>query len=49
MNTYMKIAKEFAEKGSSHNEGGPFGTVIVDGEGNIIAEANNMVLKRNRF
>ena len=45
MNTYMKIAKECAEKGSSNKEGGPFGAVIVDGEGNIVAEANNMVLK----
>lgn len=47
MNKYMKIAKECAEKGSSHNEGGPFGAVIVDAKGNIIAEANNMVLKNN--
>ena len=29
------------------NEGGPFGTVITDKEGNIIVTGNNMVLKNN--
>ena len=29
------------------NEGGPFGAVITDKEGNIIATGNNMVLKNN--
>lgn len=29
------------------NEGGPFGAVITDKEGNIIAKGNNMVLKNN--
>lgn len=47
MNKYMEIAKECAEKGVRHNEGGPFGAVIVDAKGNIISEANNMVLKNN--
>ena len=47
MNKFMKIAQESAEYGSSHQEGGPFGAVIVDKEGNIIAKGNNMVLKKN--
>ena len=47
MNEYMKIAKECAEHGVSHNEGGPFGAVITDKEGNIIAKGNNMVLANN--
>lgn len=37
MNEYMKIAKEMAENGMNKNEGGPFGAVITDKEGNIIA------------
>lgn len=45
MNKYMQLAKECAEHGSNNNEGGPFGAVIVDSEGKIIAKANNMVLK----
>lgn len=45
MNEYMKKAKENAEKGITNNEGGPFGAVIVDGNGNIIANGNNKVLK----
>lgn len=44
MNTFMKIAKENADKGISKNEGGPFGAVIVDKQGNIIASGNNKVL-----
>ncbi len=47
MNEYMKIAKEMAEKGSNTNEGGPFGAVITDKEGNIIATGNNQVLLNN--
>lgn len=47
MNEYMKIAKEIAENGMNHNEGGPFGAVITDKEGNIIAKGNNQVLKNN--
>lgn len=47
MNKFMKIANECAKEGSSHNEGGPFGAVIVDKEGNIIAKGNNTVLKNN--
>ena len=45
MNRYMKQAKENADKGIANKEGGPFGAVIVDKEGNIIANGNNKVLK----
>ncbi len=45
MNKYMKIAKENADKAIANKEGGPFGAVIVDKEGNIIANGNNKVLK----
>lgn len=47
MNEYMKVAKEKADEGIKNGEGGPFGAVIVDKEGNIIAEGNNKVLKEN--
>ena len=44
MNKFMKIAKENADIGISKNEGGPFGAVIVDKQGNIISNGNNKVL-----
>ena len=47
MNKYMKIAKENADTGILKKEGGPFGAVITDKEGNIIANGNNRVLKNN--
>ena len=47
MNKYMKVAKEKADEGIKNGQGGPFGAVIVDKEGNIIAEGNNKVLKEN--
>ena len=47
MNEYMKKAKENADKGIANKEGGPFGAVIVDKEGNIIANGNNKVIKDN--
>jgi len=47
MNTFMEIAKNAAENGMNLNEGGPFGAVITDKEGNIIATGNNQVLKNN--
>ena len=47
MNEYMKIAKEMAQNGMNNNEGGPFGAVIIDKQGNIIAKGNNQVLKNN--
>mgnify|MGYP003372170278 CR=1 FL=1 len=45
MNKYMKKAKENARIGMENKEGGPFGAVIVDKTGNIIANGNNRVLK----
>ena len=45
MNKYMKIAKENADKGIKNGDGGPFGAVIVDSNGNIVANGNNKVLK----
>ena len=44
MNKYMKRAKEVADKGIKEKEGGPFGAVIVDKQGKIIATGNNQVL-----
>lgn len=44
MNKFMKIAKENAEKGIASKDGGPFGAVIVDNNGNIVANGNNRVL-----
>ena len=41
----MTVAKEKADEGIKNGEGGPFGAVIVDREGNIISEGNNKVLK----
>ena len=45
MNKYMEKAKENADKGIENKEGGPFGAVIIDKKGNIIANGNNKVLK----
>ena len=47
MNKFMQKAKENAEKGIENKEGGPFGAIIVDKKGNIIANGNNKVLKNN--
>ena len=47
MNRFMKIANENAENGIAKKEGGPFGAVIVDKEGNVISNGNNKVLKNN--
>lgn len=47
MNKYIKLAKESAESGLKNNEGGPFGAVITDTDGNIISTGNNKVLKDN--
>ena len=47
MNQYMKIANEMAKKGMQAGEGGPFGAVITDKQGNIISTGNNQVLKNN--
>lgn len=45
MSNFMEKAKINAEKGIENKEGGPFGVVIVDREGNIIANGNNKVIK----
>lgn len=47
MNKFMQIAKENADQGMRNNEGGPFGAVIIDKNGNIISKGNNKVLKNN--
>lgn len=47
MNKYMEKAKEVAKKGMDEKDGGPFGALIVDKDGNIIAIGNNEVLKEN--
>lgn len=47
MNKYMEIAKNKSISGFTNKEGGPFGAVIIDNEGNIIAEGNNQVLCKN--
>ena len=44
MNEYMKLAKEMAENGHRNGEGGPFGAIILDKAGNIIAKGNNKVI-----
>lgn len=44
MNEYMKIAKEQSINGFKNNEGGPFGAVIIDKKGNVVAMGNNKVL-----
>lgn len=38
MNKYMEIAKNKSVQGFKNKEGGPFGAVITDKEGNIISE-----------
>lgn len=44
MDPFMKLAYEEAEKGVRLREGGPFGVVIVDCDGKVIAKAHNQVL-----
>ena len=45
MDKFMEEAKRLADKGIENLEGGPFGAVIVDKEGNIISRGNNKVLQ----
>ena len=47
MNKFMKLANDNAKNGIAKDEGGPFGTVIVDKYGNVISNGNNKVLKNN--
>ena len=44
---YLQEALEEAQIGVNKKEGGPFGAVIVSKDGQIIAKANNQVLKNN--
>ena len=41
----LDIAAEEARIGSTNSEGGPFGAVITDKEGNVISVGHNMVLE----
>ena len=47
MNQFMEKALNNAIKGIQNNEGGPFGAVIIDKEGNIVSNGNNRVIKEN--
>ena len=44
---FMLRAIELAEKGMDNNEGGPFGAIIVNAEGEIVGEGNNRVTSSN--
>ena len=44
---YLEEAVEEAKKGTNQKEGGPFGAVIIDKNGKVIAKAHNEVLKKN--
>ena len=46
MNKFMNQAKQNADNGINQKEGGPFGAVITDKDGNIIANGNHQVLKQ---
>lgn len=45
MEDVMKIAIEEARKTMNQNKGGPFGAVIVDKYGNIVALSSNLVIE----
>lgn len=47
MNEYMEMAKNHAKRGMHGHDGGPFGAVIVNKEGEVIASGNNKVFKNN--
>ncbi len=44
MNDFMKIALEKSIEGFKNKDGGPFGAVIIDENGKIVAKSNNKVL-----
>ena len=46
MNPWMEKAKQNAERGIEQKEGGPFGAIIIDKNGNIIGNGNNQVVKK---
>lgn len=47
MNKYFKLAIDKAKKTYKNNEGGPFGAVITDKNGNVISLESNQVLIKN--
>ena len=47
MNPYMEKALNQANFGWTHKEGGPFGALILDKNGNIVSVANNQVLLKH--
>ena len=46
MNKYMQMAIDEAREGIAHNDGGPFGAVIVK-DGKVIGKGHNRVAKNN--
>ena len=44
---YMLRAIAISEKGMNENDGGPFGAIIVNKDGDIIGEGNNKVTSSN--
>lgn len=46
-NKYLKMCVEIARKGIDSSEGGPFGSVIVNKNGKVLACTHNTVLKNN--
>lgn len=47
MKNFIEEALKSAKQGIEKNEGGPFGAVIVNKDGEIIGRGNNKVLKNN--
>ena len=45
MNNFMNVAIDEARSTMNENKGGPFGAVITDKNGNILAIASNLVLE----
>ena len=45
MDNIMKLGIDEARRTMNENKGGPFGAVITDSDGNVIAVASNMVLE----
>ncbi len=41
---YLRMAIQLAEEGMKRGEGGPFGAVVVDAAGEVVAKGNNRVL-----
>lgn len=44
---FIRLAIDLAKKGMTANEGGPFGAVVVNKDGEIIGQGNNMVTSTN--